>query len=340
MDKDSKNNNVVQYPNLNKVLLEKGTDMMMKQKYKDALALFDQLIELDEKQSDALVGSVVCCIELGQLVEAKKRCKEILLLGIGDYFDILNIYLSILMQLEEYQEITDTIEAIYSENNVPGTYSESFDQLLSIAKKMISEGNEFPSPPSSGIESSLIEKLNNENNTELQWSVIQQLNHRDDEEVIEVFKDFVEKKENDPVLKSFVLQMLHSKGCEDTVLVEKLGKSLEVNLKDLQDVFQMAFPHHVITHLKNTIEQKNPTLFEQTTQLWWHYLLVIYPFVPSGKEAKTWAAALHAAANELNGFQTDMEQIAKTYGVERKSIVTFYDKILDMEKYSIKGMKF
>jgi tetratricopeptide (TPR) repeat protein len=340
MDKDKKDN-VVQYPNLNKVLLEKGTNMMMNKKYKDALALFDQLIDLEEKQVDALIGSVVCCIELGQLKEAKTRCKNILLLGLGDYYDILNIYLSILMQLEEYQEITNTIEALFSEHDVPHSYEESFEQILSIAKKMVSEhSNKDRERNHLGVEKSTIEKLQDNNNPELQWAVIQELNHLDDEVVIEIFKSFVEKKENDPVLKSFVLQMLHGKGCKDTVKIDKFGKSLEVNMNDLQDVFQLSFPHQVIAALKEVIEHKNPSLYEQTTQLWWHYLLVIYPFIPSGKEVNNWAAGLHAAANELNGIPHDNMLIAKAYGIKAEEVTIFCDKILEMEKYSIKGMKF
>jgi tetratricopeptide (TPR) repeat protein len=333
-------NKIIQYPNLKHKLLEKGTELLQEKQYHEALTCFQQLIDLGEEEPEAFIGSVICFMEIGELEKAKQRCKEILFSDQGDYFEVLNIYLSILIQLEEYDEVVKMVEAILSENQAPHHQIESLEQLLTFSKKMLSEKHVGREQQDHDFVQKEVNRLLEEKSSEKQWLIIQQLNKIDHPKIINVFKDYVEDGNQDPVLVSIVLQMLHAKGCEDTVNVTKFGREIEVNLQDLQDVFQMPIAHEVVAALKRVIEQNNPILYEQATQVWWNYLLVIYPFVPNESDAKIWAAALHATVNEMNGLEDELTNLEHDYEVNIDLIIEYRDKILDMEKYAIKGMKY
>ena len=53
------------------------------------------------------------------MIEARELCHELLRMGIGDYFQIMSIYLMVLLQLSEHEEMVETIELLFQENQIP-----------------------------------------------------------------------------------------------------------------------------------------------------------------------------------------------------------------------------
>ena len=61
------------------------------------------------------------------------RCS---LKGIGDYFQMVDLYLTILIQLHEYQEIVITIEALLDEKEIPPEKHDHFLTILQFSRRM------------------------------------------------------------------------------------------------------------------------------------------------------------------------------------------------------------
>ena len=74
-----------------------------------------------------------------QYEEARELCDELLRKGIGDYFQIISIYLMVLLQLSEHKEMIETIELLFQENQIPFDKIEHFEKMLNFSKKVLEE---------------------------------------------------------------------------------------------------------------------------------------------------------------------------------------------------------
>ncbi len=56
--------------------------------------------------------------------------------GYGHYFTVLQVYMTILIQLKQYEEVKSTIEAVLEENQSPAESAEQFYRSLEFSRKM------------------------------------------------------------------------------------------------------------------------------------------------------------------------------------------------------------
>lgn len=57
-------------------------------------------MKYDDTESDLHLGMAICFLELGELEEAKSVCEKMLKEGYGHYFTVLQVYMTILIQLK------------------------------------------------------------------------------------------------------------------------------------------------------------------------------------------------------------------------------------------------
>lgn len=69
-------------------------------------------------------------------------CIEMLNKGIGDYFQLINIYLMVLLQLGEHQEMVTTIELLFEESQIPFDKEEHFEKMLQFSKRALEDKKE------------------------------------------------------------------------------------------------------------------------------------------------------------------------------------------------------
>ncbi|MCG0041127.1 tetratricopeptide repeat protein, partial [Escherichia coli] len=81
--------------------------------------LFSEAMTSDDTESDLHLGMAICFLELGELEEAASVCEKMLKEGYGHYFTVLQVYMTILIQLKKYEEVKSTIEAVLEENQLP-----------------------------------------------------------------------------------------------------------------------------------------------------------------------------------------------------------------------------
>lgn len=68
----------------------------------------------------------ICFLEIGELEEARGICEKMLKEGQGHYFTVLQVYMTILIQLRQYDKVKETIEAVLEENKLPPKALNSF----------------------------------------------------------------------------------------------------------------------------------------------------------------------------------------------------------------------
>lgn len=337
-DESNNTNNIILFPGLSKRLLDKGKALLESKQYKDALTIFEQLQEVNSTTQEAEIGIVVCLLELGRFQEARKKCKRLLETDVGDYYDILQIYLTILVQLNEYQELIDIVEAVLQENKVPAKIGEHLFQLLEFGRKM-KEGAfeetidiiESPRPPDpypidfSGIHNMRFEE---------QVLLMDQLKNAEIEKYMKQIEALLVDDSAHPMIKTMLVQLLIERQLDHTFFISKFGKEKRFIPVDLPEVFEDKIVIQVENALEDNLGQENPALFDVVRQLWHQQLYILYPFLPEPYDPSLWAAALHKTGYTYHGISVSTEEVCVLYEVSLDKLEYVYKKVLEIEQYT------
>ncbi|MFC4737473.1 tetratricopeptide repeat protein [Bacillus daqingensis] len=329
MTKEENRDNVVLFPGLISRLVERGMQALKEKRYYDALSCFQQTTDLEPNHPQARYGMVITNIELNRMEQAESHCRSMLDEGVGDYYEILQVYISILVQLGDYEEVVHMLESVMEEDRLPSDKAEHFYQLLSFARQMTetpihkSQDAEFELP-----RGELVEQLE-KGTVDQQLGAIQQLSKYDVQAVKETYSQFLADPQQNPVLKSYILQLLKELDCTDTFEVYKFGETYEVDINRLEAVFHEQFGKAVFKELEQELDQENPSMLDMIGQMWWHFLFALYPKSPRPIDAPVWAAALHATARRM--FGEDPGDVTALYGAEEADVKQAEELLRELE---------
>ncbi|WLD92276.1 M48 family metallopeptidase [Alkalihalobacillus sp. AL-G] len=338
---------IVYFPNLTGKLVNKGMSALKQKKFKESLNYFQQLIEMEPEHPQGNVGVVLSLVELGQLEEAKEKCDEILKKDIGEYYDVLQIYISILIQLGDYEEVVEILEAVIQEQTLPAQMAENFYQLLYFSRKMAVDDTD----QTENVYEKKAEMLSENDldriaaqlqspDSKLQWQAVQSIEAVGHPIIKEELKKFLTYPDANPSLKTIVLQMMKDGNISDSMDIHKFGKTITVHTSNLVDIPEGQFYRLVKKIVSHQLEQKNPTLMEMAIQIWDHYLFMIYPFQPDPLNEQLWATAVLEVSHRLNGIEFDVNELKQTFSLNEETIENAVEKILEIERISMKDIGF
>ena len=340
MKKKKQNNNskIIPFPNLEDRLLNEGMEALKDKRYKDALQFFNQFTTYNQNYPEVQVGIVVCLLELGLYEDAKEKCERLLQEDIGDYFNVMQIYITILIQLSEYDKVVTILEALFEEEKIPAEHAGELFHLLEFSRK----SSDHLYGPSNQYESSanlqaLGHILENGNISE-QLQAIQNLKHETTiSEITEVLKNVLADRRTHPVIQSMVLQLMIEKDIHDSVVVQKFDWTMKVNLDEVIEIFEHPFTIQVLNKLEDTLIHENPTLYDAVKEIWERFLFVLFPFQPEPLEVMVWAGALHKFGYQLFGIDISDEEIEGIYHIKIEKIDQACQQIMEVEKRSMVG---
>lgn len=76
----------------------------------DALRCFEILRQYNAETEQTELASVICLLELKHMEEAKEKCEQLLETGAVLFGDILETYVTILVQTNDYEGVIETVE--------------------------------------------------------------------------------------------------------------------------------------------------------------------------------------------------------------------------------------
>jgi len=334
--RDSKKDNVILFPGLEKRLLEKGLDYLKQKKYRDAIQFLEQAQVHDPENSDIYVGLVLANFEAGYVKQAKQIAAQMLRGGLGDYIQVIDLYLMILVQLNEYEEIVSTIEALLDEKEIPADKQEHFTRMLEFGRRMLEGGPEMEEATEvepEGVSLGLFDLQDPKD----QVMIAARLTKENIRPYIKEIKEYLASEQGHPFQKTMLLNILKEQEYAEETDVRKFGweKSfIPPRLPDLKDYIAM---NDVIQILGDELENADPVLFENILSLIERHFFLIYPFdLPNGG-AEAWAAAYHFMANEYYGFDEPLESFAELYTSSEKETgqVLAFIRMLEEISYPI-----
>ena len=332
MKDNSKKGKVIPFPGLGKRLLDRGMDALMEKRYKEASEFLNQAVEIDEDNYNAQFGLIVALVELGDYGPAKEHCRSIMNKGIGDYFQVMEMYVMILLQLNEYDEMESTVQALLEDGYVPPDKEEHFEKMLEFCRKMQTERAE---------EEQVLDEYEEETGPlqlldrpyEEQVRIVAGIRDDNVRKYLLEIKDYLQSPDGYPFLKTMLLLILKEQEVQDSCDVEKFLKHTSVVPAELENLEERDFFVQVKQMISDQLEHENPTLWLLAEQLLERHHYLMFPFDPD-HSFESWAAAYHFLAAGYQGFELDEQELIGRYQAETAKFQRFLDFIMHIEEIS------
>ncbi len=327
--------NVILFPDLERRLKEKGLDCLKEKKYREAIELFEEAKKLEPENSDIYIGLILSYYETGSLNKAKKLVRFVLQEGIGDYIKMVDLYIMILVQLHEYEEIISTIEGLLEDNQIPKDKYEHFSKMLHFSRKMSSartEKKEKQADYKHDADQEL--KLFIDQDPREMMMRIAKLADENIRPYLKDIKRYLLLAEGHPFLKTMLLNVLKEHEYDQSVDVEKFGKQKSIIPIELEDIHRQSQAKSIKKIVKEALENDDPILFENIKSLIERHFFLIYPFKLEPVTNDAWAAAYHYIVNQYYGKDENITKYAELYNIEKEEIEQAQMVIRELEEIS------
>ncbi|ADF41503.1 tetratricopeptide repeat protein [Priestia megaterium] len=296
-------NKIVAFPLLKERLVEKATDHMQHKQFQEALPLFEQAYELDNKHHEILLGLVICHVELGDAGIAKELCEQMLKEDIGDYYHNLQMYLMVLIQLGHYHEGYVTLQAVIQEHKLPAEHAEQLYQLLEFCKNRMNQEQVIEEQ----TEEEQLEQFKSftaVDNIQDQIEWVHSLKTKRIEKQRVFLEQLFSSEAVHPIVKTVALKTVMEEEVDIDFMITKFGETKKVNALQLQRTTPYLFAEQVEAQLTEKLEHENPTLLQVAVEIWQRHLFITFPFLP-GDNVKLWTAAVYAVSLMMQGEESD-----------------------------------
>ncbi|MBT2688120.1 tetratricopeptide repeat protein [Bacillus sp. ISL-47] len=321
-ERKKQNSKIILFPDVEKRLLEKGLESFQQRRYQESIRFFEEAMEIEPDNTDIHIGLVLAYFEAGALQKAKELANKMLQTGIGDYIQVMDLYLMILVQLHQYSEIVTTIEVLLEEREIPKEKFEHFSRMLEFSRKMAHSNPEEREKEAPPIEEFKNKKLNlfsyQDQNEQIQLAA--QLAKNNIRPYIEDIKAYLESSEGHPFFKTMLLNVLSEHEYDKEVLLRKFGKSIKIRPSELPSVHQQPQLLTIVSRLGAHLEQEDPILYENTKSLIERHFFILYPIEAEPANSASWAAAYHSLANEYHGQGDLNNKLAQIYGAPEEEV--------------------
>lgn len=340
---EKKKGNIIPFPHLLERHLELALDARETEDYETARTHLEQALTIKPDDVSAMFGLVVTYHDLRMFHKAEQLAEQMLTHGLGEYTDVLRLYVISLIQMEKYELVCEILTFFLQDRERSSSiYSEFQDILQTCELLMESRKEQLNEEPLMGrmVEEKLeadpqyVDKLINdllEGDFDRQLQSIEQMKFISEQKAIDALKEFLIRTEADAVLKTFAISALKGAGVKGKVRIFKFGKQTDLLMSHVPDLnLGLREPERWVADLiaKKTYHE-DPIFSSFALQLWVEFFYASYPFLPHMKRVEGWAAALHYATNRMLGRKTTKAGIAGFYGVSSSTLTQCFKALND-----------
>ncbi|KKB43382.1 hypothetical protein [Bacillus thermotolerans] len=274
--------NIFIFPGTSEALIQKGRAALEEKNYDQAVIFLSEALEYAaDQEGDIKMALLLALYESGQHDPALEICMDMLHQGLGDYYDVLDIYMLILMHQKKYEEMSSMLTALMEEKEFPDKKKEYFESLLSLSNKMNMSPEKEWQPLFSGKEGIREQMLK-----------LMELTHVNIQPYMGELTAFLRDQEAHPFLQTLALNVLKEHGVEKPVEVRKFQFKETVIPAELPDAFEKGYFKGVIRQLETELADTNPVLLEQAVEMTKRHFSLLYPFEPAHISMPDWTEAV------------------------------------------------
>jgi hypothetical protein len=319
--------NLVFFPNFKDRIIMLGKKALEDKNFKQALLYCDQLKQLNQHTSQTELAAVACLMEQARLKEAKERCEE-LVFGPFESDEAIDIYISLLVQLYDFQAVQTTIEDLMKRNRISKTQMEQYESMLTLSTRVAK--NEQPQTDDKLI-NSLFDSTTSFSH---QLMALNEFRTIDSESYVPALKKFFLDEKANPIIKSLVCFVLQEQKLDTQFIVKKLGMEVTWNPIEEQNEHD-EFVSGVVKTLTNVLENEDPSTLEIVLMLWKHFITIYFPIIPSPSKINDWAAAMYVIVHENFDRYIEANEIQNLFSINYKEIETLVLHVRDLEKQGL-----
>ncbi|MFJ7936413.1 tetratricopeptide repeat protein [Sporosarcina sp. NPDC096371] len=266
--------NLIVFPGTYEKLIEQGFVAVEQSNFERAVEVFDQAILYEPDYPEFLGPYAVALYETKEFERAKEIAARLLHSGATDYIDAMELYLTISIQLQEYEEVEMTIEALIDEGIVPQDMLKKFNYLRELngrlSNRYVQEEQVVPANPFT------MEEFNQMDTAQQQYALAS-LEGMDLTTITPLLVEIAERDDVAPLVITFTLTLLHQAGYMEEVTVRKFGWKQEVIPGGMTLPGRDDLTGDVLVEIDRLL-LKDPSRLEMAHGLIEKFAITVFPF--------------------------------------------------------------
>ncbi len=302
-------------------------DLIELGKYKEALQYLT-----DQDDENVRYQRLVCLYALKEYDQAYREGIKAKALAEQTYYDVVAIYVSVLKELEKYEEAINIIVEELSMPYIPYQYETMFnaayDDLLLAKQNASYEG----SIQHVFNEEDIVSILSRDDyNEELLYMALEQLESMNVRRILPAVKAFISNNDKPDFAKSLLIEVMIDQEIDEEMSVVKNGISYDINPLYEPMVLTQEARGVIDQLLADVIENDNPSLYQLCQQFLDFYLYTIYPRYIDDMDYRAIAAAIHYHLASLQYIDIEMKDIELDYNVDAQDVYDVLNGIQAIE---------
>lgn len=270
-----KKGNMIVFPGTYEKLVEDGYTYVERAQFDKAVEAFDQAIRYEPNSMEFLGPYAVALYETKDFVRAKEVASQLLHSGTADYVDAMELYLTISMQLQEYEEVEMTIGALLEEGVVPRELLNKFNYLRELNERLMKRYPPEKEPTPIPFPYTIDEFL--QLDRDAQQMALASIEGTDLSQITPFLANIVERKEVAPLVITFALILLHQANYEGELTIQKFGLAQSIIPAQSPLPTEDEQTAAVLLEIEKVL-MKDPSRLELAKGLIKKYSFLSYPF--------------------------------------------------------------
>lgn len=269
---------VVLFPGMVERMFAQAKELTEQHQYQEANERFEQALLMGEGDELSLSVYAYSLYETKSYERAKQVCEDLLAVGPTMYFEVMELYLTICMQLRQFKQVEKIIETLLDEALIPEEQISKFQRLKNlnadIAENQL-EQFEQTEPELDTIEFDAIVFLQ----LPFQQQLIQihELTEKNIRPFVTEIIKAIETASIHPFIQSLLLIVLVEQQVNDQIVLHKFGNTETVNPAQLQLPTKLPQYQEIMLQILEMLEQ-SPSMLEVAQQLVAKHAIIVYPF--------------------------------------------------------------
>jgi len=273
--------NVVIFPGTVEKLIARAHEYVENYQYDLANYSFEEALKYTEGDEVTLSVYAYSLYETKSFEKASEVCERLLNIGPTMYLEVMELYLTICMQLKQYRKVESIIISLLEEGAIPQEQVDKFERLKEINANIADNANK---------QEDAITNSTNEIDQELfqlekfmalspnkQLTLVHELTTLNIRPIVQNLKAIIENEDTHPFIKSIVLILLVEQQVDVNIKISKFNQEKYVNPSVLELPTKMPKFMAVSKIIIEKLE-KEPSTLEMVEYLISKHAIVTYPF--------------------------------------------------------------
>ncbi|BDH62455.1 hypothetical protein MTP04_25850 [Lysinibacillus sp. PLM2] len=271
--------NVVLFPGTVERLISQAHEYVENYQFDLANQNFSEALQYTEGDELTLSVYAYSLYEAKSYEKAKEVCEQLLSIGPSMYLEVMELYLTVCMQLKQFKQVESIITSLLEEGAIPENQVEKFERLKNLNGNIaqIDDSQEvFHTESQLNMDDYHLDQFLTLTPNE-QLIKIQELTEANVRPIVKQLKGIIEDENSHPFIKSLILILLVEQEVNIDIKIDKFQRTMEVNPSTLPLPTKLPQYQSIISFIIDKLEQE-PSKLEMLEYLISKHAIVTYPF--------------------------------------------------------------